>query len=106
MLGILKAGAGYVPLDPEQPAARAGYIIGNCKMKGLVTDSLRLGRLDRETTGRLALQIVSGEPAEKELGNSVSWESLASYRSDRLLDLQPVTTDLAYILYTSCSAAK
>src|ERR1700723_4620058 len=75
MFGILKAGAGYVPLDPEQPPARAAYIIGNCKMKGLVTDSLRLGRLDRETTGRLALRIVSGEPSERELGNSVSWES-------------------------------
>ena len=103
MFGILKAGAAYVPLDPEQPPARAGYIIGNCKMKGLITDSVRLGRLNRETTEHLALQIIFGDPAEKERGNSVSWEALASYPGDRPLDLLSVSTDLAYILYTSGS---
>ena len=106
MFGILKAGAAYVPLDPEQPSARAGYIISNCKMKGLVTDSLRLRKLDHETIEHRALQIVSGEPVEKELRNSVSWEALGSYPSDRPPDLQPATTDLAYILYTSGSTGE
>jgi amino acid adenylation domain-containing protein len=106
MFGILKAGAAYVPLDPEQPPARAGYIIGNCKMKGLITDSVRLGKLNRETTELLPLQVVFGEPAEKQLGNSVPWEALASYPGDRPFDLQPVTTDLAYILYTSGSTGE
>src|SRR5580704_1319071 len=69
MFGILKAGAAYVPLDTDQPSARAGYIISNCKMKGLVTDSLRLRKLDHETIEHRALQIVSGEPVEKELRN-------------------------------------
>jgi amino acid adenylation domain-containing protein len=75
-------------------------------MKGLITDGVRLGRLDRETTEHLALQIVFGEAAEEELGNSVPWEALASYPGDRPLELQSVTTDLAYILYTSGSTGE
>ena len=33
MLGVLKAGGVYVPLDPQAPADRVGYIIGNCGIR-------------------------------------------------------------------------
>src|SRR3977135_598637 len=33
MLGVLKAGGVYVPLDPQAPADRIGYIISNCGIK-------------------------------------------------------------------------
>jgi non-ribosomal peptide synthetase-like protein len=37
LLGILKAGAAYVPLDPDYPAARVGFILSDCKAKALLT---------------------------------------------------------------------
>src|SRR5258708_40004778 len=41
MLGVLKAGGVYVPLDPQAPAERVGYIIGNCGIPGLITNHQR-----------------------------------------------------------------
>ena len=35
--GVLRSGAAYVPLDPHAPAARLGYIAGNCGLRCFVT---------------------------------------------------------------------
>ncbi len=37
MLAVLKAGAGYVPLDPAFPAHRIDYILGDCRAELLLT---------------------------------------------------------------------
>jgi len=42
MLGVLKAGAAYVPIDPHAPALRAAYIMGDCAVRGLITASEKL----------------------------------------------------------------
>src|SRR6266699_1812251 len=39
LLGILKAGAAYVPIDPEYPTERIAYILQNSKAAALVTTS-------------------------------------------------------------------
>jgi amino acid adenylation domain-containing protein len=111
MFGVVKAGAAYVPLDPDQAPARAAYMINNCKMKGLITDSKRLSKLDQETKEALALRITCGAKTETNqtdnaVTSSVPWETLASYRCDRAPDLQAVITDLAYMLYTSGSTGE
>ena len=38
MLGVLKAGAAYVPLDPAYPAARLRYILADSQAQALVCD--------------------------------------------------------------------
>ena len=37
MLGILKAGAGYIPIDPDYPEERINYIIEDAKPKAILT---------------------------------------------------------------------
>jgi fengycin family lipopeptide synthetase D len=39
ILGILKTGCGYVPLNPKAPAARKKYILDECNISLLLTDS-------------------------------------------------------------------
>ena len=51
MLGVLKAGGVYVPLDPQAPADRVGYIIGNCGIRVLITNRERRAALTPETLG-------------------------------------------------------
>ena len=45
LLGILKAGAAYVPVDPHSPSSRAAYVLGNCSVRALVTSSSQLRKL-------------------------------------------------------------
>ena len=45
MLGVLKAGAAYIPLDPEIPAERVNFIMGDADAKLLITSDLILERI-------------------------------------------------------------
>jgi amino acid adenylation domain-containing protein len=36
MLGILRAGAAYVPVDPRAPAARQAFVLGNAAVRGVI----------------------------------------------------------------------
>src|SRR5258706_15344312 len=49
MLGVLKAGGVYVPLDPQAPAGRVGFIIGHSGIRGLITNHGRRQALTPET---------------------------------------------------------
>jgi amino acid adenylation domain-containing protein len=74
LLGILKSGAGYLPLDPANPVERLAYVVGDAGAKAVLTESRHAETvagfytgptlvLDRETE-RLALQpSTNPEPA-------------------------------------------
>ena len=47
LLGVLKTGAAYVPLDPEHPAERQAFVLGDAQPRALVTT--------QEITARLAI---------------------------------------------------
>src|SRR5215472_4447310 len=59
MLGVLKAGGIYVPLDPQAPADRIGYIIGNCGIQVLITNEERRAALPPETVSTLECCILT-----------------------------------------------
>jgi amino acid adenylation domain-containing protein len=108
--GVLKAGAAYVPLDPNAPAARLSYIAGNCEIRVLLTG--------KEKSGRWADLLTNGAPLEtlvvlNEHGGSsgldgiriVTADEVAS-RADSSPGIEGIDLDLAYILYTSGSTGQ
>uniref|UniRef100_UPI000FD7A915 non-ribosomal peptide synthetase n=1 Tax=Paenibacillus kobensis TaxID=59841 RepID=UPI000FD7A915 len=86
MLAILKAGAAYVPIDPDYPAGRKAYILQNAEATAVLSDQ---AYPDLEDFGRERLIHMS----EAEL-TGVSSEPLKLEKDSR---------DLAYIIYTSGS---
>ncbi len=88
ILAILKAGAAYLPLDPDYPRDRLAFIVGDAKARlvlasSKVRDSLQLGAaecLDMATAG-------DGLPESNP-------------------DVASVPADLAYVIYTSGSTGK
>jgi amino acid adenylation domain-containing protein len=104
MMGVLKAGGVYVPLDPQAPADRVGYIIGNCGIRVLITNSDKRTALMPETLGLLEHTILT-----EGTGNGTDihpWTELAKYPATHAPNVALIETDLAYILYTSGSTGR
>jgi len=109
ILGTLKAGAAYVPVDPQAPPARAAYILDNCEVKVIVVESGLAERLFAELTSLGAAPAVILLDSDKNAGAGLR-EALDLL--DRASVAPPMDsasnkpTDLAYILYTSGSTGK
>ncbi len=108
MYGILKAGAAYVPVDPDGPPARNAYIMHNCGVRAVVMEQRFEDRFSTECFALGALPKLllldgagSGEPLARALDVAE-----AERPAPRVPDAVPAAQDLAYILYTSGSTGK
>ncbi|HEY7616794.1 MAG TPA: AMP-binding protein, partial [Terriglobales bacterium] len=114
LLGILKAGAAYVPVDPHSPSRRAAYVLGNCAVRALVTNSSLLCRLAPEIPASSDLQsiILAEEPTDIPPatlpGNPgvTSFSAIAANQPAENPGIPLTDNDLAYILYTSGSTGQ
>jgi amino acid adenylation domain-containing protein len=88
LLGILKAGAAYLPLDPGYPAERLKYMIADCSA--------------RVVLGRREHVLPLGLAEARSLCLDRDRERIAQFPSDPPAD-RSHASDLAYILYTSGS---
>ncbi len=98
--GIMKAGAVYVPMDPDAPAARTSFLIADCAISVIISDNGQLRNLVDALEQSHAVTVigVSGTNSFK----CLSWEMVAD-QSDMLPELKILGADLAYIMYTSGS---
>lgn len=107
MLGVVKAGGVYVPLDPQAPAERVGYIIGNCGIRGLITRSDKRHGLDDAVVSSLSFSVLVDDAPNSSNGSAViPWSMLAEYPASHAPQVTLTETDLAYILYTSGSTGR
>jgi non-ribosomal peptide synthetase-like protein len=89
MLGILKAGAAYVPLDPEYPSDRVQFILKDCQASMLLTCEALAPRADGFTGGIAVVERMASELETMSAG---------------CLDLTNAAVrpeDLCYVIYTS-----
>ena len=93
VLGILKTGAAYVPLDRENPSARLAYILEDSQIKILLTESELENDLPRVNSLESILCI------------DRDWHAIEQQSIDNLnVNLNP--EDLAHVVYTSGSTGK
>src|SRR5216684_872366 len=104
MLGVLKAGGVYVPLDPQAPAGRIGYIIGNCGIRILITNSEKRSVLTPETLDLLECCILTEGTGDG--SDMIEWSRLSVFAAGHAPAVSLIETDLAYILYTSGSTGR
>jgi amino acid adenylation domain-containing protein len=91
VLAVLKAGGGYVAVDPNYPADRVAYMLEDSRAAVLVTTADVAARLPRTATPLLRLDADAG--------------AIAAESVDALsVDVHP--ENLAYVLYTSGSTGR
>ncbi|PTY80634.1 hypothetical protein B5V89_00730 [Heyndrickxia sporothermodurans] len=89
MLGVMKAGAVYVPLSPDNPNERNAYIMQDANTKGVLTN-------------RESMHLIDGvAPEDAQIMNI---ENIAGPATPVHVDVK--ATDIAYIIYTSGSTGK
>ncbi len=107
MFGVLKAGGVYVPLDPQAPAERVGYIIGNCGIRVLLTSKERRAVLAPEVVESLDYCVMTDDSGSNGSGAKVvPWAMLGEFPASPAPEVTLTETDLAYILYTSGSTGR
>jgi amino acid adenylation domain-containing protein len=107
MLGVLKAGAAYVPVDPSSPLRRRSFILRDAGARALVTDAKMVDGFRDTWTDLLALELViltSGTPRESGGGGprTLCWGELPEGGTARA-PAGIIESDPAYLLYTSGS---
>ncbi|MCB8816725.1 non-ribosomal peptide synthetase [Desulfosporosinus shakirovi] len=103
IIGIIKCGAAYVPINPDYPALRVEYILTNCRCKAYLAEE-----------GKGAARVGEGKsrPSESVLGESVLPEGLLrdcllqESMTPEGLSREAQGRDSAYVIHTSGSTGK
>jgi amino acid adenylation domain-containing protein len=91
ILGVLKAGAAYLPLDPEHPRERLDFVLADATAKLIVTDSRLLERLGEVDAMAVCLD-----------EEGAALEALSSANPATAV----VPENLSYVIYTSGSTGR
>jgi amino acid adenylation domain-containing protein len=102
LLGILKAGAVYLPLDPDYPPDRLGFMLTDAAPKVLFTTGEVAGRLPEGATDAVPDRLDFDDPHTAELLAAQPKHTPADAERVRPL----VLLNLAYIIYTSGSTGR
>ena len=88
LLGILKAGGGYLPLDPKYPKARLDFMLNDAKIKLILTDNIISNQLVFEDRQMICLD------EELTILDTIECDNLKC---------QTTASNVAYLVFTSGS---
>ncbi|WP_144611303.1 non-ribosomal peptide synthetase DhbF [Bacillus cereus] len=96
LLAVLKAGAGYLPLDPDYPSDRISFMLHDAKPSCVLTNS----DVEVECDEELKI-LVDDEKVIKEI------EKYSEDNIDEMERVKPLTpSHIAYVIYTSGSTGR
>ncbi|MFF3420755.1 amino acid adenylation domain-containing protein [Streptomyces sp. NPDC002698] len=95
LLGILKSGAGYVPLDPQYARGRAHSVLSEAAPRFAVTDTATWQEIPADTIDTVVL-----------LDRHADWEPATGAPDDTARRAPLGPDNLAYVMYTSGSTGK
>ncbi|ANP50039.1 non-ribosomal peptide synthetase [Streptomyces griseochromogenes] len=94
LLGILKSGAGYLPMDPQYLAGRAESVLAEARPRFVVTDT------------KTSQDLPPNDMSSIYLDDRAQWDAPVKTPDDGGRISPPRPDNLAYVMYTSGSTGK
>ena len=104
VLGTLKAGGGYVPLDPEYPAERRRFMLEDSQATILLTQQALAVKVFEQQEAMVRVQIEASIPVQT-ICLDTNWETITQESSDNLANLATPYRP-SYVIFTSGSTGK
>ncbi len=99
ILGVLKSGGAYVPMDPSYPDDRISYILNDTRAKVLLTNQIYTSRIDgiiKDGKCTTRMELLDGNEFLLELSKHKKTNPKSIIKSN----------NLAYVIYTSGTTGK
>ncbi|MCL5071891.1 MAG: amino acid adenylation domain-containing protein, partial [Actinobacteria bacterium] len=112
ILAVLKAGAAYVPIDPNYPSERINYILKDTDTRLIITQEHLIKKLEPLVAQHTpACQMDNGRRIHNDRiqllpTDNNKLKNKLSRLSERNLGLNSKPTDLAYVIYTSGTSGR
>ncbi|CAL2107142.1 hypothetical protein T190115A13A_330001 [Tenacibaculum sp. 190524A02b] len=92
IIGILKSGSAYVPIDPNYPKERIDYMLNDANINLVLTSN----KVSQEVLGnREEITVISLD---------TDWDTISSFSTTKIEKIP--SNNLAYVIYTSGSTGK
>jgi len=104
--GIWKAGAAFVPLDPQAPISRLCFIIKDCGIQVLITEDSKQERVAQLVTETNLFCAIGLSASNEFKVRTESWSDVETAPKEFPPVVQLMEQDLAYIMYTSGSTGE
>jgi amino acid adenylation domain-containing protein len=104
LLGVLKAGGAYLPIDPMMPDERIAYMIQDAQIPILLTQSTLLDRLPTHALTTLCLN-TEWEATARKYFKVIDEESFPAIINENPMS-NVCADNLAYVIYTSGSTGR
>ena len=96
IMGILKAGAAYVPLDPDYPRDRLAYMIDDAQISILLTQEQYISQLPTSQASISQAQIICLD---------TNWIDISTFSEENPSSINTLE-NIAYLIYTSGSTGQ
>ena len=104
--GTLKAGAAFVPIDPNIPPSGIRQLVRACGIKHLISQDSLLRTVRETLKDQTSIRCIIGPDPEVEGVRVRPWSDLERYSTATLSEIRVLEDDLAYVMFSSGSTGR
>lgn len=106
LLGVMKAGAAWLPIDPDYPPSRIAYMLEDARPVCVVTQQALFDRVVAAAPGGAAVHCIDALESRSRLPRPSAQNAMTLPATGAAAETGAATGELAYLIYTSGSTGR